>query len=45
MRIYIDDGSTHIKMLWEQHGKMRIPLQTDHGFQYKTIALSDLIRP
>ena len=22
MRIYIDDGSTHIKMLWEQHGKM-----------------------
>ncbi len=21
MRIYIDDGSTHIKMLWEQHGK------------------------
>lgn len=22
MRIYIDDGSTHIKMLWEQHGKL-----------------------
>lgn len=21
MRIYIDDGSTHIKMLWEQHGR------------------------
>mgnify|MGYP000213340972 CR=1 FL=1 len=21
MRIFIDDGSTHIKMLWEQHGK------------------------
>ena len=21
MRIYIDGGSTHIKMLWEQHGK------------------------
>lgn len=21
MRIYIDDGSTHIKMLWEQHSK------------------------